>query len=679
MPSYTPGLEWPRSDGDQTTWPSGDELKPSTSSNWWKKCEAPHDKIELYEAKIGKLVADKLGIKAASYRMPLPPGYALFEHHKPQPGGGERVDTYLRGCPHIGRRQFRSTNEFQPHVLWLMDTSKPLGDHTTCACIYNNSSEAAKAKKAGHGTGTPTAGVKRPAGGASPTKRQKKAATDPVDDEFDGKSGIIPERALDMKTHRRFRKGELVWFRVQTINPPASASSTSSSKTSLPPITHWPGLVANIVTKARSDPSAANVAGASLSTAWSIVGGKVPEALQTARTTYTYEYHVRPLGLFNPASEVVETSDNLLPWAMGKELLGGPKGWDMLGKEGTRILQEGVAKELEQDKLNGVSMPTDEQGWDERWRNNWAQRWGFKEKPLAWDLAAFRLSLGLKIAVNITNCWTQTDKIDLIPGADINPEDLQAITAQRKTLYQGLWWGGERLWLEDMVRLKRKRGDLPSEDLGEPSEAGALGRAVMFKIRMITLEISPDSTPEQHSWRCLLYGDVFEVVNYQSDKPATWVIAQNGTEESLTLTHPAAKGYSYHQLNDAGSEVTVDIMDVAGRIYHDLLEPTTQKWFTSTSLSNESNRTRTPPGDVAQALAGLKPGSTVESKSERWKEDLFTIVTQSNKLAENQMRKFYMRLVNPAVATTNTAAANGGVTDGDVAMRESTNGAGASQ
>ena len=77
---------------------------------------------------------------------------------------------------------------------------------------------------------------------------------------------------------------------------------------------------------------------------------------------------------------------------------------------------------------------------------------------------------------------------------------------------------------------------------------------------MITLETSPDSTPETLSWRCLLYGDVFEVVSGTSARPATWVISQDGTQESLTLTHPSAKGHSYHQLNDKGSEVTVDIM-----------------------------------------------------------------------------------------------------------------------
>ena len=234
-------------------------------------------------------------------------------------------------------------------------------------------SAAAQAKKTAQGSGTPGTGIKRAAGASSPTKRQKRTAAEASEEiEEEDKAGITPERAIDMKTLRRFRKGELVWFRVQTINPP----STSGSKDALPSITHWPGLIANIITRARSDGgSNGNVAGASLSAAWSIAGGKAPEALNK-RTTYTFEHHIRPLGLFHPGSEVVETGDNILPWAMGKELLGGPKGWDLLGKEGTRIITEGIPKELEQDKENGVRLPMTEAEWDERWKAKWgAEIW----------------------------------------------------------------------------------------------------------------------------------------------------------------------------------------------------------------------------------------------------------------------------------------------------------------
>ena len=48
-------------------------------------------------------------------------------------------------------------------------------------------------------------------------------------------------------------------------------------------------------------------------------------------------------------------------------------------------------------------------------------------------------------------------------------------------IFQGLWWGGERIWLGDLVRLKRLRKELP-EELGPPA-AGAAERAVLLKIK----------------------------------------------------------------------------------------------------------------------------------------------------------------------------------------------------
>ena len=80
-------------------------------------------------------------------------------------------------------------------------------------------------------------------------------------------------------------------------------------------------------------------------------------------------------------------------------------------------------------------------------------------------------------------------------NAKINPDDLRAIVEQRKTLYQvgsspagankqGLWLGGERIWLGDMVRLKKPRSELPYEDLGLPSD-GVADRAVLLTIKQV--------------------------------------------------------------------------------------------------------------------------------------------------------------------------------------------------
>ena len=74
MSTYTQNLTWPRSDGDESSWPTGDELAPKPGpDSWWKKLDAPSNKIELWETKIGKYVAEKKGVKGVLSTCTLSP------------------------------------------------------------------------------------------------------------------------------------------------------------------------------------------------------------------------------------------------------------------------------------------------------------------------------------------------------------------------------------------------------------------------------------------------------------------------------------------------------------------------------------------------------------------------------------------------------------------------------
>jgi hypothetical protein len=73
--------------------------------------------------------------------------------------------------------------------------------------------------------------------------------------------------------------------------------------------------------------------------------------------------------------------------------------------------------------------------------------------------------------------------------------------------------------------------------------------------RMITLEIAPNSAEDPISWRCLLYGDVLEVVDGEEAN----AIPKDEREWALYSPKPPA-GHHYRQLNPAGTEITVDIM-----------------------------------------------------------------------------------------------------------------------
>ncbi|WVF70849.1 hypothetical protein IAT40_005643 [Kwoniella sp. CBS 6097] len=653
MSASHPALVWPRSDQDTSRYP--DTSGTPNDDNYYEEAPLSDPKYKLYEQKTAEFLCQKLGLKvdASKQRIPMPPGYKLFAHRKRQPGGEIRTDYYLYGSTHV--QKFRSVPEFLEHAGWLFDTSKPLDDHATCGCKYSKGSGARRASMPGTGAGL----SKRPAGSSPAKEGSAKKQRVVQEEEDDGPAGVVPERAEELRSQRRFRRGEIVWFRIGDIDPPASFAEKK-----LPPITHWPGLISSVPLKTKVL-NQDDTAGASASSAWSAFGGTAPAPLQQQTIIHYYEYHIRPLGMFSPHDEVVKDGKELLPWAVGNELLGGEGGWDAVGNQAEGVLINGVKAEAEKNK----SKPKGELEADigKSWKTNWAKRIKFLEMPRQWEHAVFRLSVALKTASIITGSWAQTDKIDVLPeDTDISAEDMKAIQEQRKTLYQGLWWGGERIWLEDMVRLKKNRGDLPTDSLLPPSP-GAETRGVFLKIRVIAIEVSSEATANQTAWRCILYGDVYELApegTEGAEKPRSTKAVNGEKDIPIMPAYTPAKGFAYRQLNDPGAEVTCDVIDVAGRVYHDLLDGTTQTWFIDPSKPADKEK-RVTPGVAALSLVGLEPGTTIASKSVDWHEDLYSIVQKSSKDTESQMKAYYTDLLRqelglPVPAAAATAAPAGG-------------------
>ncbi|WVR05657.1 hypothetical protein IAU60_002679 [Kwoniella sp. DSM 27419] len=643
--STHPALQWPRTDQDTSRYP---EVTPPREDDWYYENVPSSDpKYKQYETKTAEHLVKTLNlpVDASKQSIPMPPGYKLFAHRRRQPGGDIRTDYYLYGSKHT--QKFRSVPEFLDHAAWLFDTSRPLDDHTTCTCKYSKGS-------GGHKRTSLPGSSKRSA--ETPIKdgsaKKKRAARAEEDDE--GLPAVVPERAEELRTQRRFRRGELVWFQIEAVQPPL--------KDGLSPITHWPGLISNTVLRSKVL-NADDTASASASSAWTVFGGTVPEHLKTApKRIHFYEYNVRPLGMFSPHDQVVDDGNKLLPWAVGNELLGGEHGWDKMGDQAEEILVQGVKEEAARERAK--SPEEVEKSFGSGWKGHWAKRIKFADMPKVWGSAVFRLSLALKTAASITKSWSQTDKIDVLPEEiDISAEDIKAIQEQRKTLYQGLWWGGERIWLEDIVRLKKLRADLPSDVLLPPSP-GALERGVFLKIRVLAIErVTEGIASDTTGWRCMLYGDLYELAEegYDGVGPAPLLLpAVQGALQDVPIVpaYQAAKGYKYRQLNDPGSEVTCDVIDVAGRVYPDLLDGTTQNWFVDPMKRTDTNN-RAQPGESALALVGLRPGSTVASKSTQWNEDLYSIVLKSTKETEATMKDYYVSLLRKELNLPVSATAGG--------------------
>lgn len=186
----------------------------------------------------------------------------------------------------------------------------------------------------------PSRPAKRP---RSPTESEPEVPIPEIQEDV-GITGVAYERALDLQSQRRFRRGELVWLKIQTIAIPGD----------IPDITHWPVLIADIRFRAH---------------------------VTEDEVKHTYDYHLRPLGMFSKKDDLIGDVDHLSPWVLGEDLLGGQAGWNAIAKEGTRIINEGIALDARSKHVP------------------WEARWGAKikfETMETWALAVFRLMVAIK-------------------------------------------------------------------------------------------------------------------------------------------------------------------------------------------------------------------------------------------------------------------------------------------
>jgi len=83
-----------------------------------------------------------------------------------------------------------------------------------------------------------------------------------------------------------------------------------------------------------------------------------------------------------------------------------------------------------------------------------------------------------------------------------------------------------------------------------------------FRIIALSVQDTDAATQTATAWRCGIYGDLFELVPEQDanglHQPMAQIVMKG--EEPVVAVHKAPKGYKYRQLNDADTEVMVDVV-----------------------------------------------------------------------------------------------------------------------
>lgn len=422
---------------------------------------------------------------------------------------GALIDVSAVGSKSANR--FRSVNEFIPHAVWLAKNDPAIA----CDCKYCSKSKKTQTeisqslglstkRTASTISAPPRQSQKRPRLPPKPPKlphaavRQAPQPTKPAPaallpppkqtlalDKSNDIYHTVP--SSDIQSIRYFRKGELVWC---ALKPPIVGPQEGEDA-----IAFWPGLVDNVTTKPITALREDVQSDGSLTPEFDEDGLPRPQITWTVRQHTSYE--VKLLAL---ARTYVLTDDDILPYLSyaPSELL-----LEILRNALPIVLQTDIAKTL----ANNPDIVSDFNPLN----TTLSIETRFTEAIVPYTLA-------VQIASHIATFWTPTDewecKFSIPPPspptataltsppetsasaglpthldgqalslqdvintsmgdnarAGPGPRSVSETNGQRaserlqnatqnitQVRYQGLWWGAERIWTDELVRLKLAR------------------------------------------------------------------------------------------------------------------------------------------------------------------------------------------------------------------------------
>ncbi|CAE6462991.1 unnamed protein product [Rhizoctonia solani] len=556
-------LEWPRTDGDASRprRPTGISFTNNQDKegnvNYYRQVRDTEEASVSWRKDIGTYVAEAMGLPAGKvyWMKGWPAGYALYDHQKgqlPNP----RHDLYLCGSAVTAR--FRSKNEFKPHAKWLM--TDPTLNTRNCGCKYCTKTKSqVEVNQTQNLRGLQRAPEHHlrgtnPAPGEVMTHARRKIIREQNKAKQEKpKVASKPEQILMALPERLRDLNSGRAFRASECVWVALAEPIPVTEDGTE-IELWPAVVLSYSTKNEPTPH------------------------RPGETNYEiiahFMFNIRLLGVNH---QITVPENRLLP---------------QLGYTPNHSLLTAV-KECRPNRAFSPEFS------EYTCFNPLPEFDSVLEIPPGTytrddALPAFTLALHIMGCLNpiwsATNAYSSDDE-----------------------LFQGLWWGAERIWLDDVVRLRPSREDLDPENtmgLLPPSSDDALNRALFLRLTYIMAdqedptgtnisvggdlyelarkETQPDSPlkPPQTPPRASIFGpptgllvpppsgsvEAFAEGNSNSE-PATAVSPISA--ESSQVMPPPPPGFVFRKLLKTGNEMVLDIGAVAGRYYHQILQAET--------------------------------------------------------------------------------------------------------
>ncbi|KAJ7066548.1 hypothetical protein C8F01DRAFT_1019945 [Mycena amicta] len=572
LPNNPLYIDFLRSDGDRRTWPSHttEVVDDEGNVNFMRAVPLDEPLAVKWRTGVGDAIAMHFNYpERESHRHVLrsfPSGYCMYDHHKGKQAA-PRHDVYLFGC---GSR-FRSVPEFIPHAIWLMGdqneqckckycTKKPQREITMAMSDLIRTSQS-PGPSASRPQRVPHARSRLPErlrDKEPPPRAVIQNAVPDISPHIQESAVMINERYNDLRAvtcsvkpdrvPRYFREGELVWCALDVpIQGPNGVA-----------ISCWPGIVDKY--NLRQIPM--------------VQGGQSPP-----------EHHLYTVQLLATSRTCTLLDTKVIPY-QSYMLFDG-----IFTEMGTRPVDQW--HDLDDPTLSSFDP------WPEP-----------PNPPPSWDACLSPYAMALQIAAHITDYWSVTDDWEAkiqAPQSASHGSALSLASAieragannarQNKTSqfrFQGLWWGGERIWVDDLVRLKIPRsclapGGAPNlfaasgpgkenaaairdRDL-DPADFGGASRAVFMRIdSLFLLEGKPRELRAagmlyelaDHDWHDPNVPHLPDGVPAKP-QPAPW----NTSEKQIPMS---PKGHKFRPIVSTGSEVAVSLSLLAGRYYPLLLQ-----------------------------------------------------------------------------------------------------------
>ncbi|KAG9224089.1 hypothetical protein CCMSSC00406_0010023 [Pleurotus cornucopiae] len=715
--SLPPSPEWVQilaSDGDRSTWPVNTTRVVDTEGhvNFMDPVDYDHPICKKWQVEVGRAIAlAKEFPTGKDYVLEKwPKNYAMYDHHKGK-ADTPRHDIYLFGAP--GKR-FRSVPEFIPHAVWL--TKLQEGDRNAqCLCKYCTKraqkdityqmADIMPLRK----TPTQSPGPsRRPIRDKKPKKPSNLSVFTSVTRAHVGakvsKTPAVPDRSSDlraincktsMKLKRWFRPGELLWC---ALDPPILGPNGTDS------ITFWPGLVEDVKLKS------------------TVLQKPTPPPRDPTQAPPSSE---------GGESTVQESEDDSPPWTVQQSTVYVMK---LLAVNREHFLRDdqvlpyqayapaAVVDTLQNfPRANLKIEPEDTTKFDPCPPNQVA----------SFNDAASPYAVALQIAARLTAYWSLTDDYEYTytippepnrntaeslaaaivraqsapnapqsrpypntsaPDPQMSQSEFNTLSTQvmgaappsqtvTQTRYQGVWWGAERIWVDDFVRLKVARrciapqgaehiftpagpGASLLQKLGgvgmrDSSEVDAGSRGLFLRLNGLLLVDIPQRNGSGPKKECRACGMLYELVDQDWVDPSAVQPNVAGTSASAAPTssqplprlsaiagpssagpsfanrpkHPLPQdlasllpsppdGYRFRQILEDGYEAVMSLTMIGGRYYPSILHHPLLSETVGFALSNALENNGLLDYSYLWALEGLTPGfnnsvDPVESKKGR--------------------------------------------------------------